>query len=220
MAADREEHDERPGRVAAEPSPATVVNAREWGIPGRVGAGVLVVLLAGVFTMVLAGMVGAFRSGGTAPNGSCTAPELHGTVVHVTLTDGGQGVGERAEGPMGGVMGPGSMWILLDRDEVPAGTVSFEVANTGTLVHEMVVLPLAAGSSAGDRRVGADDRVSEAGALGEASKTCGYGAGSGITPGGLGWVTLKLRPGAYELICNYPGHYEAGMYARLVAVPG
>lgn len=196
-----------------------MVNPRGWGIRGRVSAGVLVVLLAGVFTMVLSGMVGAFRSGGTAPNGACTAPELHGTVVHVTLTDAGQGASEGAEGPMAGPMGPGAMRILLDRDEVPAGTVSFEVANTGTLVHEMVVLPLAAGSSAGDRPVGSDDRVSEAGALGESSKTCGYGAGPGITPGGLGWVTLKLRPGAYELVCNYPGHYEAGMYARLVAVP-
>ena len=23
------------------------------------------------------------------------------------------------------------------------------------------------------------------------------------------------RPGRYELVCNYPGHYRAGMYAEL-----
>lgn len=63
-----------------------------------------------------------------------------------------------------------------------------------------------------DRR---DDRVSETGSLGEAPKTCGAGAGEGIAPRSSGWVTLTLRPGRYELVCNLPGHYGAGMYALL-----
>ena len=37
----------------------------------------------------------------------------------------------------------------------------------------------------------------------------------GIAPGAAGWVTLHLDPGRYELICNLPGHYAAGMYAEL-----
>jgi hypothetical protein len=31
----------------------------------------------------------------------------------------------------------------------------------------------------------------------------------------LSWVTLHLAPGRYELICNLPGHYAAGMFAEL-----
>jgi uncharacterized cupredoxin-like copper-binding protein len=28
-------------------------------------------------------------------------------------------------------------------------------------------------------------------------------------------VTLTLGPGSYELVCNLPGHYAAGMHAEL-----
>ena len=60
-----------------------------------------------------------------------------------------------------------------------------------------------------------DGQVDEAGSVGEASQACGAGAGAGIEPGAVGWVTLTLQPGSYELICNQPGHYAAGMYSRL-----
>lgn len=39
--------------------------------------------------------------------------------------------------------------------------------------------------------------------------------GEGILPSGSGWVTLDLQPGRYELLCNLPGHYRAGMYTEL-----
>ena len=41
------------------------------------------------------------------------------------------------------------------------------------------------------------------------------GAGSGLEPGRIGWVTTTLAPGNYELICNCAGHHAAGMYAEL-----
>jgi len=28
-------------------------------------------------------------------------------------------------------------------------------------------------------------------------------------------VTMVLKPGRYEVLCNLPGHYAAGMYAEL-----
>jgi uncharacterized cupredoxin-like copper-binding protein len=31
----------------------------------------------------------------------------------------------------------------------------------------------------------------------------------------VGWVTLALERGRYELVCNMPGHYAAGMHAEL-----
>jgi len=31
----------------------------------------------------------------------------------------------------------------------------------------------------------------------------------------LGWVTVNLTPGRYELLCNLPGNYAPGMHAEL-----
>ncbi len=128
-------------------------------------------------------------------------------------------------GMMGGETYPGSsaaapgrwmrmMGVTADRSSVPAGTVSFRVYNAGSLVHELVVLPLPA-AGAGTRPVGSDGTVSEHGSLGEASATCAAGSGEGITAGADGWVTLHLAPGRYELICNLPGHYAMGMFTEL-----
>jgi len=107
------------------------------------------------------------------------------------------------------------MKLLVAPRSVPAGTVSIVAFNHGTVTHELVVLALAPGGSVGTRAVGADDRVSEDGSLGAASADCGAGAGEGIAPADASWVTLALKPGRYELLCNLPGHYAAGMYAEL-----
>ena len=115
----------------------------------------------------------------------------------------------------GGTMG-GTMRVVADRHTVNAGTVSLRVANVGSLVHELVVLPLTTGEPVGSRSVRNDGKVSEDGSLGEASKTCGAGAGDSVDPRVLGWVTLNLPRGDYELVCNLPGHYAAGMYTELV----
>jgi hypothetical protein len=65
------------------------------------------------------------------------------------------------------------------------------------------------------RPVGADGRVSEDGSLGEASRSCGAGVGSGVRAGSAGWVTVTLGPGRYELLCNVKDHYADGMWAEL-----
>lgn len=150
---------------------------------------------------------GPMMGGAAAP--ACATPGLPGTIVHVTLMSMGSPM---MGGPM---MGGGTMRLLPDRTTVPAGTVSFVAANASPITHELVVLPLASGQSVGERPVGADKTVSETGSLGEASMTCGAGHGDGITAGSAGWVTLDLAPGRYELMCNLPGHYAAGMYAPL-----
>ncbi len=30
---------------------------------------------------------------------------------------------------------------------------------------------------------------------------------------------MTLQPGRYELVCNFPGHYTAGMYTELDVTP-
>jgi len=164
----------------------------------------------------LAGLIGtawAFAARPGVRGGSiCNAPALPGQMVDVTLSDMG--------GMMGGrMMGGGHMMnVAASPSTVAAGAVSFRVWNAGMMVHEFVVLPLSP-AGAGTRPIGPDGRVSEAGSRGEASKSCGAGAGDGMAPGAGSWVPLDLAPGRYELICNLPGHYAMGMHAELAVRP-
>lgn len=156
----------------------------------------------------------------------CKVPALTGVAVNATVTDmGGMMRGPYQPGPganpawwrhpgMGGMMR-----IFATPESVPRGTVSIRVINTGAWTHELVVLPLPAGHGIGQRPIGADGKVDEAGSLGEASRTCGAGPGDGIVPGATGWTTLTLEPGYYELVCNLPGHYASGMYTELDVTP-
>ncbi len=142
---------------------------------------------------------------------SCTVPSLPGTIVHVSLLNSG---GNMAAG--GGMMGGGGMMRLtVDTATVPHGAVSFVATNLGSVNHELVILPLASGQIVGTRALGGDSAVDETGSLGEASNTCGDGTGEGIAPGSSSWTTVTLAPGRYELVCNLPGHYAAGMYTQL-----
>lgn len=171
---------------------------------------VAVVGLAGASTVALAAATGAFQqTRGVAPSGRCSTPALAGTLVDVTAIDMGGGMLQ------GGGMGA-TMRVLTSRASVPAGRVLLRVANRGSLVHELLVLPFADGQQVGEREVGSDNRVAETGSVGEASRTCGAGSGDGIDSGALGWVTLDLAPGRYELACNLAGHYAAGMYTELI----
>lgn len=108
---------------------------------------------------------------------------------------------------------PGTMGLRVSGSTAAAGAVSIVVDNAGFRTHELVVLPLLQGNI-GERSVGSDGKVSEAGSLGEASRSCGSGAGDGITAGSTGWVTLHLPAGRYELVCNEPWHYYSGMYGE------
>ncbi len=197
-------------------------------LAGTVAAAVLAVGLT-VAVAAASGALSAHAQPQTAQQSGCAPPALPGTGVSVRLVDmrammGGPGgmMGGRAPGyewPMrpsdGPHFGRGMMSILASRTSVPAGEVTVTVFNTGHLTHELVILPLAPGTRPGSRQVGGDGTVDETGSLGEASATCAAGAGDGIAPGTSGWVTLRLAAGRYELICNLPGHYTAGMHTEL-----
>lgn len=205
------------------PEPRTPLSRR-----GLLTAAAAVVLLAAGSTLAIAAGTGGlgptFPDSVARPGPSCSAPALPGTTVSVRLVDmrsmmrrGGM------MGGSGGLLGQGAwrhfshgmMRVLVSTTSVPAGTVSLAVTNAGYLTHELVVLPLAAGQRPGTRSIGSDGKVDEAGSLGEASATCAAGAGDGIAAGSTGWVSLHLPAGRYELVCNVPGHYAAGMYAEL-----
>jgi uncharacterized cupredoxin-like copper-binding protein len=174
------------------------------------GAGAVILLTA--LSLVAVGLVGDLvNPGGTgfAAGTRCTAPNLSGQVVGVSLTNMGGPMMGRRNG-MGG-----AMRMTTDRNTVVHGTVSFLATNAGNISHELLILPLPDDQIPGTRPIGADARIDEARSLGEASNTCAEGPGQGILPGASGWVTVTLPPGRYELVCNLPGHYAAGMYTQL-----
>ncbi len=180
------------------------------GFSRGVGIG-LVVALSG---LLLVGFSFAPRPGigmmGQSPrswstNGVCTPPSNSvKQSLDVTVSD------------MGMMMNRARRMVLsASPSTLVSGKVNILVTNFGMRTHEVVILPLANGQSAGQRIVGTDGKVDETGSVGEVSNNCNAGVGEGILPGSRGWATVDLAPGRYELICNLPGHYAAGMYYEL-----
>jgi len=110
------------------------------------------------------------------------------------------------------------MRLVASPNTVAAGQVSLVASNLGWRTHELVILPLSTSATAGQRVPAADGKVREAGSLGEASNTCAAGTGEGIKSGAVGWTTVTLAAGRYELVCNLRNHYADGMHQELDVV--
>ena len=95
---------------------------------------------------------------------------------------------------------------------IHSGKVTFNVLNrSGTLTHELVLVRL----DYTDRQLPYDWN---AGQVNEGAITR-IGEVSDLPPGGHGSLTATVAPGRYMLICNEPGHYNAGMHAALTVEP-
>lgn len=100
------------------------------------------------------------------------------------------------------VKGSGQWVVSPDPISIKAGKVTFDVDNTGTIEHEMVVLKTNEPFDA--LKVDADGRVSEDGSIGEVAE---------FKPATTDSVTLDMSAGSYVLVCNIAGHYAKGMRA-------
>ncbi len=91
---------------------------------------------------------------------------------------------------------------------VPAGSVTFDVSNSGTVPHEFVVM--STDTAAADFTIssfeGESDRFNE--------DTEGTNAGEtgDMEPDASKTLTLDLAPGHYAFVCNLPAHYGLGMH--------
>lgn len=96
--------------------------------------------------------------------------------------------------------------ITLGRATASPGSVTFNVTNAGTIVHEFVVIDT--DSAAGSLTVGPDGTVSEEGltVVNEIEDIA-----VGATPA----LTVTLAAGHYAVICNIAGHYAGGMHTDL-----
>ena len=170
---------------------------------------IIAAIVAGAALLIGSGALVALSSSQSASpaNGAygaitCAAPRLPGTAVDVQVTDAGDSM--MGQTPMRATP-------LATPVSVPAGKISFVVANTGALVHKLIILPLPA-DGPGTRPTGSDGKIDESQSLGEASRSCGAGTGDGIAPGSTAWTTVTLKSGRYELVCDQPWHYAAGMF--------
>lgn len=125
-------------------------------------------------------------------------------VVPVALIATACGGGD--EGGEGGVDATLSEFAVeLSTDSASAGEVTFNIANEGEQIHELVIFQT---DLAEDALPMVGDEVDE--------------AGEGLTlvdevedvePGATADLTMDLEAGSYVALCNVTGHYADGMHA-------
>ena len=93
----------------------------------------------------------------------------------------------------------GEMYVKPSVSTVRAGKVKFVARNVGRVEHELMVerMPI---------KMDAPGMPTEDAAIGMIEE---------MAPMHGGRMTLRVRPGNYELFCNVPGHYAAGQRTTL-----
>jgi uncharacterized cupredoxin-like copper-binding protein len=93
------------------------------------------------------------------------------------------------------------------------GPVTFHITNSGTQVHEFVVLKT---DTAGDKLPMATDapEVQE-----DATGLTVVDEAEDIAAGATADLSVTLEAGHYVLICNVPGHYTLGMHTDFTVGP-
>ncbi len=93
--------------------------------------------------------------------------------------------------------------ITADRSTAPAGYVKFKVSNSGTMLHEMVLLKT---DIAADALPTSGGKVDETAAGVEVIGEVEEFAATGVQE-----AAFDLAPGKYVLVCNIVGHHGQGM---------
>ena len=130
-----------------------------------------------IFAMI--GIAAALVTGCSAA--ASTTPAQGGTIT-ATLTD---------------------MKVAVDKNNVPAGPVTFVVKNTGAVVHELVVIKT---------DVSQDKLAADADEVGKMDETGNVGETGDMQMGESKTFTVTLGAGHYVLMCNEIGHYGSGMH--------
>ena len=171
---------------------------------GRVELSNGLALVFSIFALLLAvvAVAVAFLEGGKSTNsGSNAASTSAGTATPAVAG----GMGSANQGAMGGMaagapgtvnVALGDMWVRPSVASVPAGKVTFRARNMGHLTHELMIerMPIKLSSP------------------GQPVEDAAQGMVADMQPGGTGKMTLRLKPGKYELFCNVSGHYAAGQH--------
>jgi uncharacterized cupredoxin-like copper-binding protein len=154
-------------------------------------AGVLLVALMIVVGVVLAAGGGDETAGPASQPAAAPAPAKPAAAAPAAATAGKIGVTLA------------DFTVAPTPASVRAGHVTFRVHNAGAVGHEFVVVRT--NKSAAGLLKGSE--ANEAGNVGEIG---------GLKPGATKSLRLDLKAGHYALLCNLPGHYQAGQHADFV----
>ena len=137
-------------------------------------------------------------------SGSIVAAAALGAII-VGCGSGGTSSVPSAEAPPAGSIGVSlSEWsVVPETTSAAAGSVTFDVSNDGTQVHEFVVVKT---DTAADALAVVDNKIDES-VLTPVDEIEDIAAGA--TPS----LTVDLDAGHYVLLCNIETHYAQGMYA-------
>jgi uncharacterized cupredoxin-like copper-binding protein len=91
--------------------------------------------------------------------------------------------------------------IELASSSAPSGSVTFNISNEGPSTHEFVIIKT---KDAPDALPTKDGKVDE-------DQLTAVDEQEDIAPSTTATLTTDLDAGSYVIICNIPGHYEAGM---------
>jgi uncharacterized cupredoxin-like copper-binding protein len=90
----------------------------------------------------------------------------------------------------------------------PAGSVTFNVSNSGTVPHEFVVM--STDTAAADFTISSFE--GEADRFNEDTEGTNVGETGDLEPDTTKTVTIDLAAGHYAFVCNLPAHYGLGMH--------
>ena len=135
--------------------------------------------------IVIALVLAACSSSSPSPSAGGGGGGTGGTTVNVTLSE---------------------FKVELDKTEIPSGSVTFQVKNSGAITHEFVVFKTDLAADALPK-ASDEDEVNED----DASLTS-MGEVEDVEVGATKSFTADLQPGDYVAICNVETHYMAGMH--------
>jgi uncharacterized cupredoxin-like copper-binding protein len=93
--------------------------------------------------------------------------------------------------------------VKLDRTSVGSGPVTFAIKNSGSVIHELVLLKTDVPQDQIPVDPSKPGMVSQPGFLGQTGT---------LAPGATTTLSLTLASGKYVLLCNQPAHYLIGMH--------
>jgi uncharacterized cupredoxin-like copper-binding protein len=132
-------------------------------------------------------------------------PKIGSFVVVAVLAVAAAGCGSGAPTPAadGSIPVTLSEWKVTAPAEASAGSITFAVSNTGTQIHEFVVVQT---DTKADALAVVDNKIDE-GVLTPVDEI------EDIAVGATPKLTVDLAAGHYVLLCNIESHYEQGMRA-------
>jgi len=95
--------------------------------------------------------------------------------------------------------------MSISVDSAPAGEVTFNAINEGTILHNLKV----ARTDLAPDALPVDDST----LMVDEDQVEVLASSKDLDVGQAEELTLELEPGSYVLFCNIPAHYQAGLYA-------